>query len=618
MLSYAVVFFLVLGSLGVPAASSSPRNWSKKLDGEVRFYQTTEMGVLVAGSEKSLYAVESETGELLWRRKNVRLGEADVAPIVGTDLLLLSFEKDQRTRLEAVDLLTGKIVWKGDKIEGSVMHVAVDLENELAAVVLTRNAEGKPRQGLERRPTVHVIDLSTGRRLWKRDLESEVEMMPARWAQDEERRTPFTLDNYRAPLFLDNRLYLFYEGVSSFDARSGKERIRERFRVNEDGMALTEADPVIDHQHLYVSGRGRVRAISRVTGRTAWEAKDLGLTPELMLANGLVFVRTGGQFTRLKDGDIVGRGPYGISAIDPTTGRTLWRYRSADKGITNIALPDESSVIFADRDELVMIDSSTGRSEWRVKHRVDRAAFVLVNEPGHAVVGGRSELAAFEVGRGKPAAGAVWHARHDPPGRGVLRTVAAVAARTAALYFRFGGAATTAFRGARSVSGLSTLRWSGLATRATLPTLTDYAAGAAREYVSSTLRPYGIASQVQRARSTAATMRDPKIAIGIDDADIAERLFDRLDPARQLDRLSDFLWRRQRLAVLKGRHMYYYTDLKGGGRGLAGVNVNTGLSERAIALREPDYRLQTDEVAGFLYSAHDDRLQAYSLNEVGR
>lgn len=616
LVGYGLVFCFTTALPSAPASGSS-RSWSTKLDGEVRFYQTTEMGALVAGSEKSLYAIDGETGEVLWRRKNVRLDETDVAPIVGTDLLLLSVEKDERTRLEAVDLFTGRVVWKGDKVKGSVMHVAVDLENDLAAVVLARDAEGRARQRLERRPTVHVIDLATGRVLWKRDLETEVEMMPVRWGEDEDRKTAFTLDNYRAPLFLDNRLYLFYEGVSSFDARSGKERIRERFRVNEEGMALTEADPAIDYRHVYVSGRGRVRAISRASGRIVWEAKDLGLTPELIPANGVILVRTGGQFTRLKDGDVVGRGPYGISAIDAASGRILWRYRGADKGITNIALPDDSSAICADRDDLIMVDAATGQPRKRVKHKIDRAAFVLVNESGHAVVGSRSELAAFGV-RGNMETAAFWRVRHEPPGRGVLRTVAAIAARSAALYFRFGGAATTAFRGVQSARGLSTLRWSGLATRATLPSLTDYAAEAAREHVSSTVKPYGIASRVQRARSAVGTIRDPRIAIGIDEVDVGERLLDRLDPARQLDKLSRFLWRRQRLAVLKGLHMYYYTDLRKGGRGLAGVNVNTGMSERAIALEEPDYRLQTDEVAGFLYSAHDDRLNAYRLNDGER
>src|ERR1700754_4478747 len=61
--------------------------WSAKLDATVRFYQTTDVGVLVVGTEKSLYGLDPETGEILWRRKGARLDETDVAAVPGTDLL---------------------------------------------------------------------------------------------------------------------------------------------------------------------------------------------------------------------------------------------------------------------------------------------------------------------------------------------------------------------------------------------------------------------------------------------------------------------------------------------------------------------------------------------------
>jgi outer membrane protein assembly factor BamB len=605
---------LLIGLTTSAANQHSAANWSTKFDGKVRFYQTTELGALVVGTEKSLYAVDGESGEVLWRRKNLRLDATDVAPVIGTDLLLVNLEKDKRARLEAVDLLTGRPIWQSDKLKGSVMQLAVDLPNELVGVVLARNAKDNPKEGFKRRPTVHLLSLASGNELWRHELDSEVEMMPTRWFgdDDDERETVYTLDNYRAPLFLDGRLYLFYEGVTSLDARTGKERIREKFRVNEDGLALTEADPVADDQHLYVSGRGRVRAISRATAKTVWEAKDLGLTPELMLSTTstgkVLFVRTGGQFTRLKDGDVAERGPYGVSAVDPATGKILWRYKGADSRLTNLALPDAATVLVADRDELIAIDTATGKPRVRVKHRIEHAAFVLINETGQAVVGGRNEIAAFDLARSEQA---VWRTRHEAPGRGVLRTIGAIAARSASLYFRYGGVATTAFRGAQLASSISSLRWSSLASRVVLPNLTDYAAGAAREYVTSNLKPYGILVRAQRTRSAIAAIRSPQITV---DVDVEERLLDRLDPSHQLDKLSRFLWRRQRLAVVRGQHMYFYTELKsGGGRGLAGVNLNTGETQRHIRLNEPDPRLTTDEIVGLLYAAQGDRLFAHSF-----
>ncbi|HXQ69517.1 MAG TPA: hypothetical protein VN844_03490, partial [Pyrinomonadaceae bacterium] len=96
-----LLFILVL--IPVPVFAQ----WTAKLDKDVRFYQPTELGVLVVGTEKSLYAINSATGEELWRRKDVELDETDVAPVPGTDLLLISFEKGDKARIEATDLISG-------------------------------------------------------------------------------------------------------------------------------------------------------------------------------------------------------------------------------------------------------------------------------------------------------------------------------------------------------------------------------------------------------------------------------------------------------------------------------------------------------------------------------
>lgn len=581
-------------------------HWFARFDNRVRFYQTTELGALIVGTERSLYSVDGETGEVLWRRRNARLSETDVAPVPGTDIVLLSLTRDGRTRVEAADILTGNIIWQSDRVRGSVMQMAVDLERNLLAVVFARDANGRAREDFKRRPVLHVFDLGAGTELWRYESESEVEMMPARWsAAEEEAETYYTLNNYRPPMFLDGRLYLFYEGVTSFDARTGGERIRERFRVNEENLALTEADAIYDERFIYTSGRGRVRAVSRATNRVEWEARDLGLTPEIMLGDNVLYVRTGGQFTRLRDGETIARGPYGVSAIDINNGRTLWRYRGADKGITNLVLADEATGVIADRDDLIVIDATTGRRRNRVSHEVERAAFVLINEAGQAVVGGQSEIAAFDITTGRN----VWRARHNPPGRGILRTIGAITARAAALYFRYGGTASSAFRGAQLARAATTLRWSGIAARAALPNLTTLATGSAREYVAARFSPFGIAARAGQTPGRLPSVARPSV-------DIEDRLLDRLDPARQLERLSRFLWRRRRLAALRGDWMYFYTNIRQeeAGRGLAGVNVNTGRLERTIRVSDPDDFFIVDAAANLLYTADGNRLNAYAVS----
>jgi outer membrane protein assembly factor BamB len=561
------------------SAVALAQSWTAKLDKDVRFYQPTDLGILVVGTEKSLYALDSSTGEELWRRKDVSLGETDIAPVPGTDLLLVGLQKSDKARIEAVDLVTGNAIWRSDKIKGGVMHMAVDTSANLLAVVLAKDAKSRARDGFKRRPLVHVLDLASGNELWDYEV-SEVELMPSRWLEGSDKEVDYTLDNYYPPAFVDGRLYLFYDGLTSFDARTGKARLREKYRVNEDGLALTEAEPIFDNRVIYVSGHGRVRAISRESGDTEWEAKDLGLTPEMLLIGDVLYVRTGGQFTRLEDGDTVERGSYGLSALDARSGKVLWRYKGADKGITNLLVPGPNVLAVADRDDLIFVDAQTGKRTARVSHKIERPSFGLLNERGDVVIGGQSEIAGFDAVSGRQ----LWRARHTPPGRGIFRTVGAIAARAASLYFRYGGTAMTAFRGvqiARAVSGLS---WSGLTARSSISNLQTLATASRRSNRrDSQLKRFGI--------------------------------LDRVDPSRQLDRLSRLLWHRERMAALRGQWMYFYTDLKTrDGNGLAGVNINNGRTEREVRLSDLDERFFADETLGLMFTASGERLFGQKLN----
>jgi outer membrane protein assembly factor BamB len=553
-LSRTVVLFLLLFLLSsLPAAAQS---WTAKLDKDIRFYQPTEMGVVLAGTEKSLYAIDASTGETLWRRKDTSLDETDVAPVPGTDLVLLSLEKGDKARVEAVDILTGDSIWRSDKIKGAVMQISVDPASNMLAVVLVKDPKNRARDGFKRHPLLHVLDLASGDELWKYEI-GEVEMMPARWPDEDGKEVDYTLDNYYPPAFVDGRLYVFYEGVTSFDARNGKERLREKYRVNEEGLALTEAEPIFSSDFIYVSGRGHVRAISRQTGDTVWESKDLGLTPEMILVGNTLFLRTGGQFTRLKDGETTERGPYGVSAIDAGNGKVLWRYKGADKGITNLLFPNRNTIAIADRDDLILLDALNGKRISHVSHKIERASFGVLNERGDVVIGGQSELVAFDAVSGRQ----LWRAKHTPPGRGIFRTVAAIAARAASLYFRFSGPAMT-IRSAFSLQGLATL--------------------ATRNRPTPWFNKYGIAK--------------------------------RIDAPRQLDRLSRYLWHRERLAELRGQWMYFYTELDRGGNGLAGVNINNGRTDREVRLSDLDERFVTDEVLGVMFTASGDKLFSHGLN----
>ncbi len=622
--------------------------WQANLDSKVSFYQTTDFGLVLAGTERSLYAIDGRTGERLWRRETGRINETAVTPVPDTDLILFTRDLGSKSRLEAVDVITGESVWQSDKVKGDVMQLAVEPSADLLAVVLVKDAKGNAGSELKREPVVHVLRLSDGEELWKKQLDGDVEMMPSRLGEGLG-EIPFTLDNYRAPLLIDGRLFLFYDGATSYDARTGKEKEREKFRINEDGLALTEADPVIDDSKIYLSGRGRLRAVDRRSGNVVWKADDVGNAAEMVLVGSTLFVRTGGQFTRLRDGEQEAKGPYGVAAIDVTNGDVKWRYKGADKGLTNFIFADANTILIADRDDLISIDARTGKRKEKFEHKIERAQFVLLNERGDAVVGGRDEIAAFSLHRSERQEGRnfqgvryaltdvrasadelapadareVWRVRHKAPSRGAFRVIAGIALRATALYFRYGGFATSAFGIARGglnlASAANSFRWSGLRSRFGSFDLTTLASSSARSYLSHRIYTFGSlartanlanrASGIQLIRGNIARRVTPS------GADVRESVLDRLDPTRYAERLSEYLLRRQRLAELRGNHMYFYTDIKKpfDRKGLVGVNIHTGRDSRFILVSDPDAQFVTDESVNLLYSSDGSKLQAFDV-----
>ena len=648
-----IIFLLLIFSV----VKSQPV-WQANLNSKIEFYQTTDFGIVLAGTNSALYAIDGQTGERIWRRNHKGLDETSITPIPSTDLILLSSDEGDKSRIEAIDLISGERIWRSEKVKGDVMQLAVEPEQDLLAVVLVKKAKGKIGEELKREPVIHVLKLSDGEELWKQQLKSDVEMMPSRFGENLG-EIPFTLDNYRPPLMLDGRLYLFYEGVTSYDARTGKEGERDRFKVNESGLALTEADPVFDEKYIFTSGKGKIRAINRRSFKTEWESKDLGVTPEMAVVGNILYVRTGGQFTRIKDGEIDEKGAFGVSAIDTKNGRTLWRYKGADKGLTNFVFADTNTILIADKDDLITLDAKNGKRIEKFEHDVEKAQFVLINERGEAVVGGRDEIAAFQVPSSKfkvqnqsefqkasfdsanikqlgtwnlkPETKEIWRVKHKPPSRGVFRVVAAVALRAAALYFRYGGLATSALnivRGASVARSVLSLRWSGLRSRFSSFDLTTLASNSAKNYVTNRIYTYGSLARAPNLlnRVNGLQIINPsnirgKIISGAvgritpSRADVQESIFERLDPTRQMEKLSEYLLRRKRLADLRGNFMYFYTDLPKpfDKKGLVGVNVNTGKDARFILTSDPDLRFTTDETVGLLYSADGNRLQAFDV-----
>ncbi len=85
----SILLLFLLCFLAVATSNAQPV-WQKNLDGKLAFYQTTDFGVMLAGTDNSLYALDGQTGETLWRKRTKGLDETSITPIPSTDLILVS------------------------------------------------------------------------------------------------------------------------------------------------------------------------------------------------------------------------------------------------------------------------------------------------------------------------------------------------------------------------------------------------------------------------------------------------------------------------------------------------------------------------------------------------
>ena len=87
-MKYALIGFTIFYTFLVSAFSQPA--WQANLDSKVHFYQTTDFGIVLTGTERSLYAIDGQTGERIWRRDTGRIEETAVTPVPDTDLILFS------------------------------------------------------------------------------------------------------------------------------------------------------------------------------------------------------------------------------------------------------------------------------------------------------------------------------------------------------------------------------------------------------------------------------------------------------------------------------------------------------------------------------------------------
>jgi outer membrane protein assembly factor BamB len=565
---------LVIGGLLAAMTQAAPL-WTHKPATDIKWYRVTDVGSVLVGSKSGLYALDGQNGQTIWTRNDLAgTEEFEVEIIAGTPLLFISdtsgtFSKG--TKLYALDLLTGENIWETDKLKGATVAVEPVYEKDLVLLVTVPSNNAN-----KAKPKISALRLTTGELVWEADYPDNVDLYGIE--RGSKYFPKFDLSGANEPLHDGDSVYFTYAGLHRYALDDGKLLWGVKYDVTEGSIKRGNGQALVDGETIYTSAKGQLRAIDKQTGAIKWTSKDFGgAVAELKQIDDVIYGRLGGAFYDFGKREYVNKKPFGVAAVDRTTGATLWYYEGAKDSVTNmVVLPDQHLVLVADAKNVIALDtSSTGKAKETYKMKLE-----FKNNLGAAATA--AKVAKFGFG-GLSAIGSKGGDTTDEPVALYRRENGTVVVQGKQHLLAFDplthNIAWSVKYEAPGVPGWQKIAMAGLTALA----YTSATASAANSFYGSSQNRW---ANSQRINSLAA--------------------------------YEQFVSKRYSATKRFGNYVYVLTTVKEGkekGAGLIGVHLETGRADRQIMFKdkEPDY--QVDEAEGRVFNLRNTKeLSAFSVD----
>ncbi len=562
--------------------------WSFK---GAKWYSMMETGNVMVGMEKSVAMMDGATGKQIWTRSDLgEIKEDEYTELPGTPLVLFADNSgwaQRKTKLTAVDVLTGATVWQTEKMLGYTVEISPLYKKDMLIFLTIRdNRMNKDK------PDIFALKMSTGELLWQNEYTEKVDLYGVEkkkrggasamlLGSGGGRSDRFNLDGENPPIFDGDSMYMSYAGLHRYNLNDGKLIWKSLYDVTDGSLKNTNGQAIIDGDTIYSSAQGIIRAIDKNSGAVKWTTKDFGKggISEMQIFGETVYGRMGGQFYSSKKGEWQKKSPIGVVALNKLTGSTNWIYEGAKNSITNmLLLPTDNTLLIGDEKNLIGLDLS---SQGKVKEAY-KIPLKFKLKVGAAATAGK--VAAIAMG----GVGGFFKKGPDTTDNPV------------SIVRQENG--TVVIRGMQHLIGFNPksreIAWS-----------TKYDAPGIDGWQSIVLTAITVTAAV------------------ISEAQEAE-YSNRGDYNSSYDQNSKFLNLMQayQIAVAKkysaskqsGNNYYVLTTIKGKedkGAGLVGVNLLSGKALNQIIFKDksPDY--EVDESAGRLFNMNKDELSAYNIVE---
>ena len=152
----ALVVLTALAAFSVSAADTPL--WM--FDG-AKWYATVESGNVMVGTKTGLAMLDGASGKPIWSRNDLgEIKETEYTELSGTPLILFADNSgwaQRKTKLTAVDALTGTTVWQTDKMFGYTAEIAPLYQKDLLVFLTIKdNRINKDK------PDIYALKMSTG------------------------------------------------------------------------------------------------------------------------------------------------------------------------------------------------------------------------------------------------------------------------------------------------------------------------------------------------------------------------------------------------------------------------------------------------------------------------
>lgn len=372
LLLSAVAIAVIAGTFQTSVSAANTPLWTYK---GAKWYSLMETGNIAVGVSNGIVMLDGSTGSLVWQRNDLGdIKEEEYNELPGTPLVLVADNSgwaQRKTKLTAIDVVTGQNVWQTEKMLGFTAQVTpVYKKDMIVFLTIKDNRINKDK------PDIYAVKMSTGDLLWQGEYSEKVDLYGIEkkkrgatasmfLGSGGGRSDRFDLSGENPPIVDGDSLYMTYAGLHRYNLADGKLVWKTLYDVTDGMLKNTNGQALFDGDTIYTSAKGVVRAIDKNSGAIKWTTKDFGKggIAEMQLLNGTIYGRMGGQFFDAKKGEWVKKEPIGVVALNNNSGSTNWIYTGAKDSITNMMiLPDDNSILIGDEKNLIGLDmASSGK-----------------------------------------------------------------------------------------------------------------------------------------------------------------------------------------------------------------------------------------------------------------